>query len=143
MSMNRRMKNSELVVRKKDFLISSIGGTIVTSAIVHISYTKILPLTQVTAGFIIILPAVFIGLINEEIQESMLAMILTLIGSIFLISFVRIIPGLIGVFPSQSDIFAYQQIAETLPLFFLMFPVYVLGTMFGVIINEFVLKSRY
>ncbi|MHA1977204.1 MAG: hypothetical protein ACW98F_17480 [Candidatus Hodarchaeales archaeon] len=141
--MNQRMKAIEVMVRKKDFLISSIGGTIVTSAIIHISYTKIFPLTQITAGFIIILPAIFIGLINEEIQDSMLSMILTLVGSLFLISFVRMLPGFIGVFPSQSDLFAYQQIAETLPLFFLMFPLYVLGTMFGVILNEFVIKTRY
>ncbi|MHA2107389.1 MAG: hypothetical protein ACXABU_15285 [Candidatus Hodarchaeales archaeon] len=141
--MKQRKNARKAVVQQKDFLISAIGGTIVTSAIIHISYTKILPLTQVTAGFILVLPAIYIGLINEEIQDSMLAMVLSLIGSILLIVFARIIPALIGVFPSQSDLFAYQQIAETLPLFFLMFPLYVLGTMFGVIINEFVIKSRY
>jgi len=141
--MNYRMRVKELVFRKKDFLLSSIGGTIVTSAIMHISYTGIFPLTQTTAGFVIIIPAIFIGLINDEIQDSMLAMIIALIGSIGLISFVRILPGLLGVFPSQSDLFAYQQIAETLPFFFLMFPLYILGTMFGLILNEFLIKSRY
>ncbi len=139
--MNERINALERVIKKKEFLISSIGGTIVTSAIIHSSYTKILPLTQVSAGFIIIVPAIYIGLLNEEIQESILAMIMSLMGSLFLILFARITPALLGVFPSQSDVFAYQQIGETLPLFFLMFPIYILGTMFGVLINEFALKS--
>ena len=140
----KHLTNAKEVIRKqKAFLISSIGGTIVTSAIIHTSYTKIVPLTQVTAGFVIVLPAIYIGIINEEIQESVLAMILSLIGSIVLISFVRILPAIFGVFPHQSDFFAYQQIGETLPLFFLLFPLYILGTMIGILINEFIIKTRY
>ncbi|MHA1944622.1 MAG: hypothetical protein ACXAC6_11040 [Candidatus Hodarchaeales archaeon] len=141
--MKQLINAKETVFKKRSFLVSSIGGTIVTSAIIHSSYTKIIPLTQVTAGFVIVLPAIYIGILSEEIQESILAMILSLVGSITLISFVRILPALFGIFPSQGDLFAYQQIAETLPLFFLMFPLYILGTMFGVILNEFVIKTRY
>lgn len=137
------MTAKEEILKRKPFLISSIGGTFVTSAIIHASHTKIIPLTQVTAGFIIVVPAIYIGIINEEIQESVLAMILSLIGSIILISFVKILPALFGVFPSESDLFAYEQIAETLPLFFLMFPLYILGTMSGVLINEFIIKTHY
>ena len=131
----------EAIRKQKAFLISAIGGTIVTSAIIHSSYTKIVPLTQVTAGFVIVLPAIYIGIINEEIQESILAMVLSLIGSIVLISVARILPAIFGVFPNQSDFFAYQQIGETLPLFFLLFPLYILGTMIGILINEFILKT--
>ncbi len=141
--MSRQINALKLLVKKKDFLLSSIGGTIVTSAIIHSSYTKVIPLTQTTAGIVIIIPAIFIGLLNDEIQEAMYAMLIAIFGSLILISFARIVPGLLGIFPSGSDVFAYQQIGETLPLFFLMFPLYVLGTMFGVLINEFLIKDQY
>jgi hypothetical protein len=53
------------------------------------------------------------------------------------------IPSLIGIFPREGDFFNFIQVAETLPLFFMMFPFFVLGTTFGVLLNEFVLNNRY
>ncbi|MFX0205090.1 MAG: hypothetical protein ACFFDT_03825 [Candidatus Hodarchaeota archaeon] len=142
------MENNILLEEKDDeeksnliaFFISSIGAIIITSAIIHTSYTQILPLTQLTIGLILIVPAAFIGLLNEDLKESMLAMFLAIVGTILLTSFTRILPTLLGVFPSQGDVFAFQQIGETLAFFFLMVPFFIIGTIIGVILNEFVLK---
>ncbi|MFX1282776.1 MAG: hypothetical protein ACFFB5_03940 [Promethearchaeota archaeon] len=125
------------------FLISIIGAIIVSSAILHVSFTQVIPLTQLTAGFIIIIPAFFIGLINDDIRDSFLAMALSVFGTIILTSFTRALPAFVGIFPGEGDFFAFQQVASTIPMIFLLVPVSVIGTMIGVVVNEFLIKSRY
>lgn len=123
--------------------LSSIGTIFITTTIIHVSFSEILPLTQFTSGFIMFFPAIFIGLLNEDIKESLGVMFISLFGSIIFTSITRMIPSLIGIFPREGDFFNFIQVAETLPLFFMMFPFFVLGTTFGVLLNEFVLNNRY
>ena len=129
----------------KTFVISCIGGIISLSAVIHVSFTKILPLTLTpfTMGAIFLILSAFIGLLNEEIKESILATVLTIVGAIFLTAFMRILPAVLGLIPSQTDVFAFAQIASTLPMFLLVTPFCVFGTMLGLLMNEFVFKSRY
>jgi hypothetical protein len=47
-------------------------------------------------------------------------------------------PALSGIIPRQNDIFIYQKISEIIPLFFLLFPLFMLGIILGVMLNEFV-----
>lgn len=121
-------------------LVSSFGSIIVMSSIIHASYTQILPLTQLTAGVILIGPSIFIGLLNDDLRDALKVMVLTVLGTIFLTIFIRSIPAFIGVFSTQTDVFIFQQIAETLPLFFLMIPFSVIGTVTGSILSEFLFK---
>lgn len=124
-------------------LVSTIGATIIASTILHTLYTQILPINELSAALLLLIPAAYIGLINEDIKESMLAMFITLGSTIILTSFTRSIPAILGLFPYTSDIFAFQQVTETIPLLFLVIPFFVVGTMIGVIVNEFILKTRY
>ncbi|MHA2030640.1 MAG: hypothetical protein ACW99Q_14730 [Candidatus Kariarchaeaceae archaeon] len=129
----------------KPFAISCIGGIISISAVLHASFTQILPfsLTPFTMGSILLIMSAFIGLLNEEIKESILAMVITIVGAVFLTAFMRVLPAVLGFIPSQTDVFAFAQVASTLPMFLLMTPFCVFGTMLGLLINEFVVKPRY
>jgi hypothetical protein len=124
-------------------LVSIIGATIIASTILHVLYTQILPINEPLVALLLLIPAAYIGLINEDVKESMLAMFITITSTIILTSFTRSIPAILGLFPHSSDVFAFQQITETIPLLFLVIPFFVIGTMIGVIVNEFILKTRY
>ncbi|MFX0013838.1 MAG: hypothetical protein ACFFB2_03660 [Promethearchaeota archaeon] len=126
------------------FIISTVGAIIVSSTIIHVLYTQILPLTELTSAIFLMLPAVYIGVLNEDIKRSMLSMTLTTVGIVVLSSFTLSLPAFVGVFPYSNDLFIFQQITETIPLLFLVIPFLTIGTIIGVIINEFKLKkSRY
>ncbi len=133
-------KKKEEKIDQIMILVSSFGSVIVMSAILHVSFTQIIPLTQITAGVILIGPSIFIGLLNDDLKDALKAMVITVLGTIILTIFIRSIPAIIGVFPAQSDVFIFQQIAETLPLFFLMIPFSVIGTVGGSILSEFLFK---
>ncbi len=124
-------------------LVSTIGATIIASTILHVLYTQILPINELSAAVLLLIPAAYLGLINEDIKESMLAMFITIGSTIILTSFTRSIPAILGLFPHSSDVFVFQQVTETIPLLFLVIPFFVIGTMIGVIVNEFILKTRY
>ncbi|UCG03881.1 MAG: hypothetical protein JSW11_07825 [Candidatus Heimdallarchaeota archaeon] len=129
--------------RKKQIatiIISSIGSSILASTIFHLLYTQLISMTVLIAGIYLIIPAVFIGIINVDIKESMIAMVLSAVGTIFLTAFTRSIPAFMGIL-AQGDLFIFQQIAETVPLLFLMLPIMMVGTIIGVVINEFVLTQ--
>ncbi|MFX1506948.1 MAG: hypothetical protein ACFFDC_12665 [Promethearchaeota archaeon] len=123
------------------FIISTIGAIIVGSTILHILYNHFID--EIGAALFLLIPAVYIGVLNEEIKQSMLSMVISIVGIIFLTSLGRSMPALIGIFPHSRDLFIFQQITETIPLIFLLVPFITVGTMIGVIINEFSLKQRY
>ncbi|MFX0170538.1 MAG: hypothetical protein ACFE9L_01330 [Candidatus Hodarchaeota archaeon] len=130
--------------RISTFLISSIGAAIVASTIFHVSFTDVIPLNTITAVIFLLVPTTFIGLLNEDIKDSYLSMGLAIVLTILLTSFTRAFPAFLGIFPGESDIFVFFQTAETVVIiFFLMIPIALFGTMVGVLLNEFVVKSQY
>lgn len=130
--------------RISTFLISSIGAAIVASTIFHVSYTDVIPLNTMTAVIFLLVPTTFIGLLNEDIKDSYLSMGLAVVLTILFTSITRAFPAFLGIFPGESDIFVFVQTAETIVItFFLMIPIALFGTMIGVLLNEFVVKSRY
>jgi len=114
--------DTEKVKRISMVSVSTLGTTVISTTIFHSSYMKIIPFTQVTAGLILVFPALFLGLMNEEIKESMVAMVLTVIGTVLLTIVTRSVPAFIDILPvaGNRDVFVFQQIGESLPLFFLM-----------------------
>jgi len=91
---------------------------------------------------LLLLPPFFIGLVNEELEDSMTAMLVAIIGTILLTAFTRSLPALLGIFPGQADLFVFQQVGETLSLLLPLVPIYALGTMAGLLVKEFVMKPR-
>ncbi|MFX0151804.1 MAG: hypothetical protein ACFFAJ_13535 [Candidatus Hodarchaeota archaeon] len=130
--------------RISTFIISSVGAAIVASTIFHVSFTDIIPLNTITAVIFLLVPTTFIGLLNEDIKDSYLSMGLAVVLTVLLTSFTRSFPAFLGVFPGESDIFVFVQTAETVVIvFFLMIPIALIGTMIGILLNEFVVKSQY
>ena len=121
--------------------MSSIGSIIIGSAIFLSFYTRILPLTYITAGISLLIPSIYIGLINEEADKAIIITIISAIGTIIMTAFLRSIPGLLGVFPNSNDFFIFQQITLTLPLLFIAIPFFTIGTFIGFILKEFLLNQ--
>ena len=138
-SENEKEKISDLFA----FIISSIGGIVVLSAMISVSYTQILPLSYLALALISFLLSIFIGILNEDPKKSIFALVIAVVGAVFLTSFMRSMPALIGVIPGETDVFVFAQVTTTLPIFFIMAPICFLGNTAGIIINEFLLKSRY
>ncbi|MFX0049915.1 MAG: hypothetical protein ACFE8U_01355 [Candidatus Hermodarchaeota archaeon] len=130
--------------RISTFIISSVGAAIVASTIFHVSFTDIIPLNTITAVIFLLVPTTFIGLLNEDIKDSYLSMGLAVVLTVLLTSFTRSFPAFLGVLPGESDIFVFVQTAETVVIvFFLMIPIALIGTMIGILLNEFIVKSQY
>jgi len=127
----------ETRLEKITLLVSSIGSIIIGSAIFLSFYTRILPLTYITAGISLLIPSIYIGLINEEADKAIIITIISAIGTIIMTAFLRSIPGLLGVFPNSNDFFIFQQITLTLPLLFIAIPFFTIGTFIGFILKEF------
>ena len=125
------------------FIISTVGAIIFVSTIIHVLYTQIIPITEIITALLVMIPAAYIGLLNEDIKESLLSMFVTAIGSIITSSLLRSMPALLGLFPHSGDVFIFEQITRSVPLLFLVIPFLLIGTMIGVILNEFALKSQY
>ncbi len=125
------------------FIISSIGGIIVLSAIISVSYSQILPLSYPALALIAVLVSIFIGILNEDPKRSIFALVITMVSAVFLTSFMRSMPALIGIIPGETDLFIFAQLTTTLPIFFIIAPTCFLGNTLGILINEFLLKPRY
>ncbi len=124
-------------------VMASTSAIIVSSAIFHALHTNILPITHITAGIFLLFPAALIGIINEELKDSLISMVLSLIGTLIVTAFTRSIPAILRIFPNQNDLYIFQQITETLPLIFLMTPFFVIGTAIGAIFNEAFIRPKY
>ena len=132
--------NAERVV---SVLISTIGAIIVASAIFHALHTQILPLSYLSASFFVVVPGFFIGVLNEEPRDALFSMVLTTVGTIFLTAFGRSVPAFLGTIPRNRDLFIFQQVTETMPIFFFMIPLLILGTVFGMLMNDVFFKPKY
>ena len=118
------------------------GAAIVTTAILHATYTRIFPGFAELAIFFLFIPAFFLGIICVEFKDAILAMITTMFISIFALALARSSPVFLGVVTQDITFFMISQFALTVPLFFPLVLVFTLGTVAGLIFNEFVLEPR-
>jgi hypothetical protein len=57
--------------------------------------------------------------------------------------FLRSLPAIVGFFPQTGDIFIFAKFTETFALIGLVFPILILGSFSGIILNTFFLGSPY
>ena len=118
------------------------GGVVVTTAILHASYTNIIPLLTNLAIILLFIPAFFLGIICLEFKDAILAMIATMVISILALALTRSAPVYMGIVTQDITFFMISQFALSVFLFFPLVLVFTLGTVAGLIFNEFVLE-RY
>jgi hypothetical protein len=118
------------------------GGVVVTTAILHASYTNIFPPLTNLAIILLFIPAFFLGIICLEFKDAILAMIATIFISILALALARSSPVYMGIVTQDITFFMISQFALSVFLFFPLVLVFTLGTVAGLLFNEFVLE-RY
>jgi hypothetical protein len=118
------------------------GGVVVTTAILHATYTNIIPLLTQLAIILLFIPAFFLGVICLEFKDAILAMIATIFISILVLALARSAPVYVGIVTQDITFFMISQFALSVFLFFPLVLVFTLGTVAGLLFNEFVLE-RY
>ncbi len=119
-----------------------VGAVIITTTILHSTYTNIFPQITQLAIVLLFIPAFFLGIICIEFKDAILAMIATMIISIFTLSITRAAPVFLGVVTQDVTFFIISQFALSVPLFFPLVLIFTLGTTAGLIVNEFVIEPR-
>jgi hypothetical protein len=119
-----------------------IGATIITTSILHLTYTNIFPLITQLAIFLLFIPAFFLGIMCIEFKDAVLAMVATMIISIFTFALSRSAPVFLGIINQDVTFFIISQFALTLPLFFPLVLVFTLGTVAGLLFNEFAIEPK-
>lgn len=121
---------------------STIGSTIISTAILHITFTMIFPVIAFNAIFLLFIPAFLIGILAIEFKDALVAMFLTMVSTIILFTYIRALPAFLGIITQAITYFIIGQFALSLPIFFPLVLVFVLGTTAGLIFNEFVIEPR-
>lgn len=121
---------------------STIGSTIISTAILHITFTMIFPVIAFNAIFLLFIPAFLIGMLAIEFKDALVAMFLTMVSTIILFTYIRALPAFLGIITQAITYFIIGQFALSLPIFFPLVLVFVLGTTAGLIFNEFVIEPR-
>ena len=119
-----------------------IGATIITTAILHLTYTNIFPIVTQLAIFLLFIPAFFLGIMCIEFKDAVLAMVATMIISIFTFAIARSAPVFLGIIIQDTTFFIISQFALTVPLFFPLVLVFTLGTVAGLLFNEFIIEPK-
>lgn len=123
--------------RLLSFLFVTFGSTIISTAVLHATYTEIFPLLATLSLFILFLSAFFIGLLSPEFKDALFAMFLSLTLTIVIMTLLRSIPAFIGIITSGVVFFIISQFALSIPLLFPLVMVYVLGLLAGLIFSIF------
>ncbi len=118
------------------------GAVVVTTTILHATYTRIFPGFAEVAIFLLFIPAFFLGIICLEFKDAILSMIVTMFISIFVLTLARSAPVFLGVVTQDITFFIISQFALSIPLFFPLVLVFTLGTVAGLIFNEFFIEPR-
>ncbi|MFW9934920.1 MAG: hypothetical protein ACFFDU_05380 [Candidatus Thorarchaeota archaeon] len=121
---------------------STIGATIISTAILHVTFTRIYPIIAFNAIFLLFIPAFLIGVLAIEFKDALVAMFLTMVFTIVLFTYIRALPAFLGIITQAITYFIIGQFALSLPIFFPLVLVFVLGTIAGLIFNEFVIEPR-
>lgn len=137
------MLDAYIAYRLKNSLITWIGAVIVTTALIHITTMQLFPWLNLGGiGLLLLIPGFFIGLINTDVRDAVAVMFLSVLGSIIAAGIMRALPALVGVILVQPDLFVLYQFGQCIPLFLPLIPTYVLGTMAGLIVNEFLISPH-
>lgn len=123
--------------RLKQFLFMTIGSIIISTAILHASYTNIFPFLTQIAIIILFIPAFFIGLLTLEFKDGLAAMFVSIFSTIVVMAIIRSIPAYIGIITSDIVFFIIAQFALSIPLIFPLVMVYTLGLLVGLLLNTF------
>ncbi|MFX1576984.1 MAG: hypothetical protein ACFFCF_07400 [Promethearchaeota archaeon] len=130
----------------KDRLIltvySTIGATIISTTILHVTLTMIYPIIAFNAIFLLFIPAFLIGVLAIEFKDALTAMFLTMVCTIILFTYIRALPAFLGIITQAITYFIIGQFALSLPIFFPLVLVFVLGTTTGLVFNEFIIEPR-
>ena len=118
------------------------GAVIITTAILHTTYTNLIPTLTQLAIILLFIPAFFLGIICIEFKDAILAMISTIILSVFVLTLARSAPVFLGIITQNATFFIISQFALTIPLFFPLVLVFALGTVAGLLFNEFIIEPR-
>ncbi|MFX1319246.1 MAG: hypothetical protein ACFE9D_06850 [Promethearchaeota archaeon] len=118
------------------------GAVIITTAILHATYTNLIPPLTQYAILLLVIPAFFLGLLCIEFKDAILAMIATMLLSVFATALSRAAPVFLGIVTQDATFFIISQFAVSVPLFFPLVITYSLGTVAGLIFNEFLLEPR-
>ncbi len=121
---------------------TSFGAALISVAILHATYTQIFPLITEFSIILLFVPAFANGVINIEFKDSLFAMFVSMILTIILNTLLRSLPAFIGIITESVIFFIIAQLALSLPLIFPLVLVNILGTMAGLIFNEFVIEPR-
>jgi hypothetical protein len=119
-----------------------VGAVIITTAILHATYTNLFPLFTQYAIFLLFIPAFFLGIMCLEFKDAIIAMLVTMFISVFALALARSAPVYMGIVTQDTTFFIISQFALTLPLFFPLVLVFTLGTVAGLIFNEFIIEPR-
>ncbi|MFX1564416.1 MAG: hypothetical protein ACFFCH_00330 [Promethearchaeota archaeon] len=119
-----------------------VGAVVITTSILHASYTNIIPGLNQLAFILLFIPSLFLGIICIEFKDTMIAMLATIIISVFLIALARSAPVFFGIITETAPFFIISQFALTLPLFFPLVLIFTLGTVAGLLFNEFIIEPR-
>jgi hypothetical protein len=123
-------------------MYSIIGATIISTAILHATFTRVYPIIAFNAIFLLFIPAFLIGVLAIEFKDALIAMFLTMVSTIILFTYIRALPAFIGIITQAITYFIIGQFALSLPIFFPLVLVFVLGTIAGLLFNEFVIEPR-
>ncbi len=123
--------------RVKTFLFVTIGSTIISTAVLHATYTEIFPALATFSIFILFFSAFFIGVLIHEFKDALFAMFVSLTLSIAILVVLRSLPAFLGIITSGVVFFIISQFAVSLPLIFPLVMVYVLGVLAGLIFSTF------
>jgi hypothetical protein len=118
------------------------GAVIITTAILHTTYTNLIPWVTQYAIFLLFIPAFFLGIICIEFKDAILAMIATMMISILALALARSAPVFLGIVTQDITFFIISQFALSIPLFFPLVIAFSLGTVAGLVFNEFFIEPR-
>ena len=119
------------------FLYVTLGSTIISTAVLHATYTGIFPLLATFSIFILFFSAFFIGVLSREFKDALFSMFISLTLTIVIIVLLRALPAFLGIITSGVVFFIISQFALSIPLLFPLIMVYVLGLLAGLIFSTF------
>jgi len=118
------------------------GATVIATSILHATYTNIFPWLTQLAIFLLLIPAFFLGIMCVEFKDAILAMLVTMVITVFTLALARSAPVFLGIVTQNVTFFIISQFALTIPLFFPLVLVFTLGTVAGLLFNEFLIEPR-
>jgi len=122
---------------KRTIVLSAVGcGTIVTAAYFAIKLNFI----PFSVGLLIsFVGSLYLGLINKGIPATIIAAVLTLVVTLFFLSFCLSLPAFMGYIAKASDLFIFANIAWLIKFFPIIFASCFFAGIIGCIIQEFLL----